>query len=51
MGRPPFVNAAVTNRFASVEEGSGIGAAKKPFTPGTRTDAKQGESFLHPIKL
>lgn len=49
--RPPFVNAAVANQFASIEEGTGIRAAQELLTVGTGIDTKQAEGVLQPFQV
>ena len=49
--RPPFMNAAVANQFAGIEECAGIGSAKEFLTPGAGDDAQQAQGVLQSIKV
>jgi hypothetical protein len=48
---PPLGNATVTNRFTSIEERAGIGAAKILLTPRARTDTQKVERVLETSKF
>ena len=49
--RPPFVDAAVADEFAGIEESARIGAAKELLAPGAGADAEQAEGVLQPLKV
>jgi len=49
--RPPFRNATVANQFAGIEEGAGIGTAKKLLAPGAGNDAQQTLGVLQSIEV